>query len=220
MREMPSVAVLADVMNRSVHVVAPFTSIKTVARMLYENQVGALPVVDVAGVVVGVVSEADLVARIALAPETGTGVTAAGVMSAPAIAAPPDLPVRQAAELMHRRHIRHLPVVDENGRLQGIVSRGDLLRLFLRGDEDLRRRVVDDVLPRLSWLERNRVQADVEGGIVELRGSVSRRSDVEALARVVGRIDGVVGVNTEQLGWDSDDSGRRGGLGLPVSAGL
>ena len=217
---MPSVALLEDVMNRSVHVVAPFTSVKTVARTLTENQVGALPVVDGAGVVVGLVSEADLVARIALAPESGTGVTAAGVMSAPAITAPADLPVRQAAELMHRRRIRHLPVVDDNGRLLGIVSRGDLLRLFLRGDDDLRRRVVDDVLPRLGWLNPRLVTAEVEGGVVELRGTVPSRGDVESLARVVARVDGVVGVNTDELGWDHEEGDRRGRLGLPFSAGL
>lgn len=221
MTEMPAVAVLSDVMTRNVHVVAPFTTVKTVARLLTENQVGALPVVDTAGFVVGVVSEADLVARVAVVPGTGTGTTAAGVMTSPAVIAPPDLPVRKAAQLMYKRQVRHLPVVDENGRLQGIVSRGDLLRLFLRGDADLKRRIEGDLLPRLAWLDREEVAIDVEGGVVDVRGSVPRRSDVEALTRLIARVDGVVGVAVAGLMWNLDDvAGRAAALGLPVLPGI
>lgn len=220
MTETPSVAVLGDVMTRSVHVVAPFTSLKTAARLLTENQVGALPVVNAEGEVVGVLSEADLIARIACAATTAPGTTAAAAMSTPAIVAPPDLPVRRAAELMHERNVRHLPVVDENGRLAGIVSRGDLLELFLRGDEDVKRRIENDLLPRLGWLDRETIAIAVDGGVVEVTGEVPRRSDVEALKRLLARVDGVVAVGISELLWHLDDLAvRAAALGLPVPPG-
>lgn len=220
MTETPSVAVLADVMTRSVHVVAPFTTLKTVVRVLTENQVGALPVIDGQGQVVGVVSESDLVARIACARETAAGTTAAAVMSTPAIVAPPDLPVRKAAALMFERSVRHLPVVDESGRLAGIVSRGDLLGLFLRGDDDVKRRIERDLLPRLGWINRETISIAVDSGVVEVSGEVPRRSDVEALRRLLARVDGVVAVGVSELLWHLDDLAiRAAALGLPVPPG-
>ena len=220
MIETPAVAVLGDVMTRSVHVVAPFTSLKTVARLLSENQVGALPVVDAEGEVVGVVSESDLIARVACAATIAPGTTAAAAMSTPAIVAPPDLPVRRAAQLMQERHIRHLPVVDDRGRLAGIVSRGDLLDLFLRGDEDLRRRIEGDLLPRLDWLKRDSISIAIESGVVDVSGEVAKRSDVEALKRLLARVDGVVAVGVSELLWHLDDVAQRAaalGLSVPPS---
>lgn len=137
MTEVPAAAVLSDVMTRSVHVVAPFTTVKTIARLISNNEVGALPVVDDRGAVVGVVSESDLVARAAGRSAHRSGTTAADVMSAPAIVASTNLPVRDAARLMESARIRHLPVVDSSGLLRGIVSRGDLLRLYLREPHEI-----------------------------------------------------------------------------------
>lgn len=134
-------AVLADIMTRNVHVVAPFTPVASAARTMDDNRVGAVPVVDASGVVAGLLSLTDLVTLFMTAPRAPS--TARDVMSAPAVVAPPTMPVAQAARLMDRLRIRHLPVVDHEGRLQGIVSRGDLLRLFLRGDHEPERRPFD-----------------------------------------------------------------------------
>jgi CBS domain-containing protein len=209
MTEMPAVAVLADVMTRSVHVVAPFTNMKTVARLISDNEVGALPVVDDRGAVIGVVSEADLVARVAGRLEQPNGTTAADVMTAPPITAPPDLPVRQAARLMQDCRIRHLPVVDTSGLLRGIVSRGDLLRLYLRGDRELGERIERDLFPRLEWIDRRAIACAVDQGVVTLSGRVGKRSDADVLTRLVARVDGVVGVDAGGLIWHIDDAARR-----------
>ncbi len=126
-------AVLADIMTRNVHVAAPFTPVASAARIMDDNRIGAVPVVDAAGVVAGLVSLTDLVTLFMTTPQPAA--MARDVMSAPAVVAPPTMPVAQAARLMDRLRIRHLPVVDREGRLQGIVSRGDLLRLFLSDDQ-------------------------------------------------------------------------------------
>lgn len=131
----PGADTLAAVMTRSVHVVAPFSSIRSAARLIEENHISALPVVDAEGTVVGVVSAADLVGQIAGGSRLGA--VAADVMTSPPVVARPATPIREAARLMYRRHLQNLPVVDAAGRLQGIVSRGDLLRYFLGCESQL-----------------------------------------------------------------------------------
>jgi CBS domain-containing protein len=123
--------VLADVMTRSVHVVAPFASMKTLALLISDNEVGALPVVDERGAVVGIVSEADLLAFVAGRSPHSLSETAADIMTSPAIVCSPDLGIHEAVRLFERHGVRHLSVVDAAGLLQGIVSRGDLLRAEL-----------------------------------------------------------------------------------------
>jgi CBS domain-containing protein len=192
-----------------------------------ENGVGALPVVDGRGHVMGLLSEADLFLRTedsdgsrkrpsiwrhpAAAP--GHPATAVGdAMSVPVVTIVPTASVGEAARLMRHRHVRHLPVVDADGRLRGIVSRGDLLRVFLRPDRDIIRQIVTEVLPQASWLEGEPPDVRIERGVVWLRGGLERRTDALLIERLAASVEGVVDVRSE-LTWGVDD------LRPPVAAG-
>jgi CBS domain-containing protein len=112
----------------------------------------------------------------------------------------PTTPVREAAKLMRDRQVRHLPVVDADGRLRGIVSRADLLRVFLRHDRDIIRQIVAEVLPRASWLESGHGDVRVDAGVVRLRGGLERRSQALLIERLANGVEGVVDVRSE-LRW-------------------
>ena len=168
---------VADVMTREVAAVVPATPVKDIARTLSQRRVSALPVVDLEGRVLGVVSEADLLLKegrgiLAESPRrfetagrraerTKSGATvAADLMTAPALTIAPEAPVAEAAGLMRRRGVKRLVVVDEHDRLAGIISRGDVIRVFLRSDGDIRRAVVEGLAANLLWLDAR----DLEDG--------------------------------------------------------
>jgi CBS domain-containing protein len=210
---------VADVMTSTVHVARPDLSLQRAALLMSENGVGALPVVDWRGHVMGLLSEADLLLR----TEDGDGsrkrtniwrhaprgsghpaTTVGDAMSVPVVTIVPTASVGEAARLMRHRHVRHLPVVDADGRLRGIVSRGDLLRVFLRADRDIIRHIVAEVLPRASWLEGESPDVRIERGVVWLRGGLERRTDALLIERLAASLEGVVEVRSE-LTWEVDN---------------
>ena len=209
---------VAEVMTPGVSWASPGTPFRSLVATLSAERVSALPVVDVEGVVVGVVSEADLMlkelfgfrpssARPALAAREWRkldATVAADLMTSPAITVGAGATLVEAARLMHDHEVKRLPVVDGDGRLVGIVSRGDLLAVFMRPDAEIRREILDEVVLRMLWLEPSRVEVAVEGGAVTLRGRVDRFSDIAVLAGLVRGVEGVVAVRTE-LGCDLDD---------------
>jgi len=212
-----------DVMTRDVVAVRGATPFKELVRLLNEHRVTALPVLDGGGrVVVGVVSESDLAlkevgplregntpifesARHHSEREKAGGMTAAALMTKPAVTAAPEEPVAAAARRMHDRNVKRLPVVDQGGALVGIVTRADLLKVFLRPDDELRFEVLDDVAGELLQLSPGAVEVEVRDGMVRLRGRVPRRSQALALQQLTYGIDGVVAVDC-QLDWDVDDT--------------
>jgi CBS-domain-containing membrane protein len=212
---------LADVMTTPVVTARPTTPYKELVGLLSGHRVGALPVVDDEGRVVGVVSEADLMTKSAR-PEPAprwrpsargrqrkaTGTTAAAVMSSPVVTADLDTPVVRAARLMQEHDVKHLPVLDGEDRLAGIVSRGDLLKPFLRSDADIRKELVETVLTRWLWIDPATVEVSVSHGEVSLTGQVDRRSDVDVITHIVSRLDGVVGVQS-RLTFGRDDVHER-----------
>jgi CBS domain-containing protein len=129
-------------------------------------------------------------------------------MSTPAITVDPEATVPMAAKLLARHHIKRLPVVDERGRLVGIVSRGDLLRLFVRDDEAIHREIVDDVLPRSLWIEPTTVLVKVDDGVVTLTGHLERKSLVRVLIQLTRMVPGVVEV-VSQLTYERDNDRRQ-----------
>ena len=146
---------VASVMTTDVVTIAPGSVYKEVVERLRERRVSAAPVVDAERHVIGVVSEADLLLK-EERPDGAPGGpllhphgdaakaearNAAALMTAPAVTVTPQTTLTEAARLMHRRHVKRLPVVDDEGRLVGIVSRADLLHLFLRSDESIAREV-------------------------------------------------------------------------------
>jgi CBS domain-containing protein len=211
-----------DVMTREVVAVRGPTPFKELVRLLNEHRVTAVPVLDDAGrQVVGVVSESDLVLK-EVAPlreghtslfETAehrgerakaASLTAAELMTAPAVTVGPDEPVATAARRMYDRRVKRLPVVDHGGALVGIVTRADLLKVFLRSDEELRFDVLDHVGGDLLRLTPGAVEVGVSDGVVRLTGRVRRRSQALTLEKVTGAVDGVVAV-ASRLTWKVDD---------------
>jgi CBS domain-containing protein len=125
-------------------------------------------------------------------------------MSTPTITIGPDATVPLAAKLLALHGIKRLPVVDEDGKLIGIVSRADLLRLFLRDDDAIRREILDEVLRRALWIDPVTVLVTVRDGVVTLAGHLERKSLVPIVVHLTGTVPGVVGV-VSQLTYEMDD---------------
>ncbi|MFE2087668.1 CBS domain-containing protein [Streptomyces sp. NPDC059460] len=188
---------VGEVMTSEVVCASRQTPLDDVARLLDRHRIRALPVVDHDDKVVGVVSGADL-AR-------GSVATTAGeLMTTPAVTVHPEQRVSDAARLMERQDVDRLPVVDEEDRLIGIATRRDLLRVFLRTDEEIRQQVVEEVLVSALGLPPGAVAVSVRDGMVVLEGRLHRRSDVPLAVRSTWRLEGVVGV-VNRLGFDIDD---------------
>ncbi|MCX3288904.1 CBS domain-containing protein [Streptomyces nigra] len=221
--------IVGEVMTSEVVEARRETSFKDLARLLDRHRISGLPVVDHDDKVVGVVSETDLIRRqaaqatrgrvrrfrkAALRRSTRHATTAARtttaeeLMSTPAITVHPEQRVADAARVMERHHVDRLPVVDEEDRLIGIVTRRDLLRVFLRTDEEIRREVTDDVLTRALCLPPHTVVASVRDGMVTLRGQVEQRGDIPLAIQLTWRVDGVVGV-VNNLTFRGDDTRPR-----------
>jgi CBS-domain-containing membrane protein len=211
-----------DVMTPEVVTVGEQTSFKEIAAMMAERRVSALPVLDDEGRVAGIVSEADLLLKEEFpeGPASGhlfqgrrqrikrakaAGATAAELMTAPAVTVGPDATVTEAARLLHRHGIKRMPVVDPAGPLLGIVSRADLLKVFLRSDAEIAQEVRQDVLLRALWMNPDTVTLKVRDGIVTLSGQVERRSLIPITVRLVHGLDGVVDV-VDRLSFEVDDS--------------
>jgi CBS-domain-containing membrane protein len=195
-----------NVMNSSVIIATPRSSYKHVARLLHENRISAMPVLTRGGRVAGMVSEADLLpkhdrharglarilpSRIAKADAR----TAGELMTSPAITIGPDAPVSAAARLMERHHLRLLPVVDTGGVLTGIVSRHDLLKVFLRPDQQIAAEVTD-VLTTLLLLDPARITVTVRDGVVTLTGQADDPGQVQTAIRMAEDVDGVIAVTS------------------------
>ena len=218
---------IADVMTRDVVAVRPETPLKDVAALMVEKGISGLPVVDGAGAVVGVVSEADFVIKTRGVPAVRhrllgrvfgpsrreraelakiAATTAGEAMTSPAITLEAGDSLRAAAEQMAGRKINRLPVV-EDGRLVGIVTRADVVRAFVRPDAELERLVRDEVLAKTAfWLEPEAFDVDVADGVVHIAGRVERRSLADTIVEVIDGLGGVVGVDS-RLTWEMDDVG-------------
>ncbi|MCT9933734.1 CBS domain-containing protein [Planotetraspora sp. A-T 1434] len=219
-------------MTRDVASVNGSTPFRDVAEVLIAHRVSAVPVVDGEGHVIGVVSEADLLhkeefreqyfgegyhpplrARLRehLGPQGGRteekahGETAAELMTAPAITVRPYTSVVSAARIMDEERVKRLPVVDDEGRLEGIISRHDVLKVFVRTDDDIAREVRDDIVEGALWADTSGVHVRAARGVVTLSGQLARRSDVRILVRMTERVNGVIEV-VDRLAWKEDDT--------------
>ncbi|WP_329560512.1 CBS domain-containing protein [Kitasatospora sp. NBC_01266] len=199
-----------DVMTREVVTARSDTPFKEVAALFHRNDVTAIPVIDDQGRPLGVVSEADLIRKEAVLPDPegrdpgrwldahdrarAEAETAGGLMTSPAVTARAGWSVAEAARAMDKHKVKRLPVVDEVGRLVGIVSRSDLLQVFLRHDSAIREEINHDVLGQTLWLAPDEVRAAVHDGVVTLTGRVPRRSLVPITEQLCRAVDGVVAV--------------------------
>jgi CBS domain-containing protein len=201
-----------DVMTSQAVSVTEHTTYKQVARLLSEYGLSALPVLSRGGRVIGVVSEADLLLKQERqhaarphgmswrlhrrAAAKAEACNAGQLMTSPAVTIHPDAPVGSAARLLNSHHLRRLPVVDPGGHLLGIVSRRDLLTVFLRPDQEIAAQVraaLTDVL----LADPSAVQVRVGQGVVRLSGSLAEKDQISLATDLVAAIDGVVAVRNE-----------------------
>jgi len=197
-----------DVMTTSVITVDRITPFKEIAELLARHKISAVPVLAMGRKVVGVVSETDLLRMQGPAARpyrlgtprhrwwgrgTHLGYTAGKLMTAPAVTIHPDATIPAAARVLNDHHIRRLPVVDPDGVLIGIVSRRDLLSVFLRPDAEIADEAREMVTPLLGGPPG--VTVGVRSGIVTLAGSPERADLVPVAVGLVADIDGVVAVN-------------------------
>ncbi|MGG7575804.1 CBS domain-containing protein [Streptomyces sirii] len=193
---------VADLMTPQAVVAQPGTPFREIARLLHEYDITAVPVVDEDERPVGVVSEADLLRR----PSDERGRSTAGaIMTSPAVVARPDWSAVQAARTMEERKVKRLPVVDDAGRLIGVISRSDLVQLFLRRDRAIQEEILEDILTRTLGIAPSAVTVDVADGTVTLSGTVERRSLVPIAVRLCESVDGVVEV-IDRLTAEEDDT--------------
>ncbi|GIF17120.1 CBS domain-containing protein [Actinoplanes teichomyceticus] len=211
---------VGDVMTRDVVAVDEDTLYRDVVDLLVARRISAVPVVDDRGRVTGMVSEADLLRKIEYAGAgqpriferparrggraKASARTASGLMSTPAVVVGADTPIAAAARLMDTRKVKRLPVTDEHGRLVGIASRSDLLRAYLRSDEQIRAEVCTGVLRPLLADEALGVTVEVAGGVVTLSGHLERWSSADLAERLTHRVTGVVQVSS-RLSYRFDD---------------
>ncbi|MFD3992988.1 CBS domain-containing protein [Streptomyces sp. NPDC058583] len=203
---------VADVMTKKVVAVLPGAEFKEIVTTMERCQVTAVPVVEGEGRVVGVVSEADLLLkeefhdhRLGLveqmrhldATAKAGSRRAEDLMTSPAVTIAPEASLPQAARLMAARRIKRLPVVDASGAIQGIVSRSDLLKVFLRPDDDLAAEVRHSVIEHLFPLSHREVEVRVDAGVVTLFGEVRDSALIPLAARLARTVEGVVDVRCD-----------------------
>jgi CBS-domain-containing membrane protein len=220
-----------DVMTKAVVSVRPNTPLRDVAQLLLEGRISGLPVVDDSGAVVGVVSEADFLFKEQGPPtvehprlarllgesrDTRTrraklgALNAGEAMTSPAITVSSSTRITDAAAIMSTRGVNRLPVVDD-GRLVGIVSRADLVRAYVRSDEELTRSIQEDVLVRILWMDPAMFRLSVRDGVVSISGHVERRSTADMVERAVAMVPGILDV-TADITWTVDDSRPEGDI--------
>ena len=191
-------AYVRDVMTTGVVTVRPDTPYRVIAAMFREHQVSGFPVTAADGTVIGVVSESDLLALAAGRHHRGhradDQATAGDLMTCPAVTISPDDPVQTAARVIHSHRLQRLPVVDRDRRLVGIVSRSDVLSVFRRSDEEIRREITQDVIADGFFTDPARLIVTVHNGIVTLEGEPGSAVLGAGIAGQVEHLEGVVAV--------------------------
>ena len=211
-----------DVLSTDVITAPADASVAEVASLLAGRRISAVPIVDKFDVVVGVVSWTDLRDKLKIGEPDGTVhdgwlrrwmlprlrwpvARAIDVMSSPAVTVRPDASVAAAARLMYQKKVGRLLVVDGNGRLVGIVSQRDLLKVHARLDAVIRDEVMQQALRRTLMIEPGTVRASVDDGLVTLSGRTSRKSTAQAAVGLTEAVPGVTGV-VDRLTFDTDDT--------------
>ncbi|MGA5037800.1 CBS domain-containing protein [Streptomyces capoamus] len=197
-------------MTRAVVAVGRSALFKDIVERMEEWQVSALPVLEGDGRVIGVVSEADLLPkeefrdsdpdrltqlrRLTDLAKAGA-VSAEQLMSTPAVTVHGDATLAEAARIMALRRVKRLPVVNAEGVLEGVVSRGDLLKVFLRPDNDLADEIRRDIVDVLFPTPVEPVHIVVSDGVVTLTGRVADAAGIPLAARLVRGVEGIVDVD-------------------------
>ncbi len=207
-------ATVADVMTTRVVALKRSAGYKEICSALRQHRVSACPVITDAGKVVGVVSEADLLYKVAdPSPPSGlirlrwklreeskvNAITAGQLMTSPAVSIQPTAPVAIAARVMQERRVRRLPVVARDGLLIGIVSRTDLLSVYERPDGDIRDEILREIIAREFGLDPAEFEVTASSGVVTLAGRLARLDTAVALLSRVRHAEGVVAIRDRLL---------------------
>jgi CBS-domain-containing membrane protein len=202
-------ATVKDVMSTHVVAVRENASFKEMAARLREQRVSAFPVLDRDNRVIGVVSEADLLAKEALEGELprafrgavhhreqakAAGLTAADLMTKPAVTIGPDEPVTRAARLMYSRRVKRLPVTSEDGKLIGIVSRSDVLTVYSRADAELEGEITQNLILDEFQCNPASFTVTVKDGIVTIEGEPETTAVGRDIIEAARHVEGVVAV--------------------------
>jgi CBS-domain-containing membrane protein len=203
---------VSDVMTHTAVAVGRDARFKDIVNLMDQWKVSALPVLEGEGRVIGVISEADLLPKeefrdsdpdrltqLHRLPDLAKagGLTAEELMSTPAVTVHAGATLAEAARIMAQRKVKRLPVVNEQDMLEGVVSRGDLLKVFLRSDDDIAQEVNREILTCLFPAPIEPIQVDVSDGVVTLTGRVRDTSLVPIAARLVRAVEGVVDVECD-----------------------
>jgi len=198
-----------DVMTKDVVAVRETAGYKDIVAVLHQRRISALPVLDSADHLVGVVSQADLLLKeVAQEGPIGhlmsrghrgervkaAGGTAADLMTKPAVTIGPQETVAAAAKRMHDHRVKQLPVVDDAGCLVGIVSRVDVLSVFDRPDNEIRDEVLKEIIGIESSLDPSAFNVTVKSGIVSISGQVDNHAVAAQLIDTLQHVEGVVDV--------------------------
>jgi len=201
-----------DVMTTNVVWVERDTPFAAIAAALHQYRVSAFPVLDETGQVIGVVSESDLLSKLALGGgedgmpgmingilrqhemEKARAVTAEELMTSPAVTISPDDTLEQAARLMYVRRVKRLPVADADNHLAGIVSRADVLAVYDRPDVEIGEEIRNDIAVCESSAEADRFDVAVADGIVTLTGRPRTCTQGHDIVRRARHVQGVVAV--------------------------
>lgn len=192
-------------MSKPAVTVDDFAGLKAVANVLRNGGFNAVPVVSRLGVLVGIISEADLILRQdgslqvhhwydspqrRREQEKAHGCCARDVMTRHPVTTSPETTSGEIAEVMHSHHLKSLPVVDDEGAVVGMISRRDLIGMLTRGDGD----IADDIRSNFfeASVDRRKVSVDVSRGVVTLTGSVGRSGETRRLRDLVEQVEGVV----------------------------
>ncbi len=203
---------VSDVMTQTVVAVGRDAPFKEMIGLMAQWKVSAVPVLEGEGRVIGVVSEADLLPKeefrdsdpdrftqLRRLPDLAKAgaVTAGELMTSPAVTVHPDATLAEAARIMAQRRVKRLPVVNSEGMLEGMVSRGDLLKVFLRSDDELAEEIRREIVSSLFPAPPEPVQVSVRDGVVTLTGRIRDTSLVPVAARLVRAVEGVVDVDCD-----------------------
>jgi len=206
-------AIVRDVMSTHVIAVREIATFKEIAIRLHEHRVSAFPVIDAGNKCIGVVSEADLLAKEAAEDEGSAAtpgmtwerdqskaeaITAGELMSSPPVTIGADEPVTRAARLMYARRVKRLPVTSEDGTLIGIVTRSDVLSVYGRPDQDIADEITGELIA-----DPDRYTVIVKDGIVTLEGTPQDAGTGRGIVDAARHVEGVVAVR-DRLAYPKD----------------
>jgi CBS-domain-containing membrane protein len=196
---------VVDLMTTEVISVSKSAGLRQAAQLMFKNRVSGLPIIEDDGTLAGIITEADFL-RLEVERQEGnrgTGDTVGDVMSRGVVTVGPETEISEAAKIMAVQEVKRLPVVDDEGRLLGIISRADIVSLFTRPDDVIEDEIREDLIRRVLFIDPDDLVVEVANGVVTLRGEVPTQREASIIEELTGRLDGVFRVESD-LSWAED----------------